>query len=175
MQNPGETPRDEHASDEDVSNEPIETEAQATEAPTEHVAPVDSPDDGAAEAPTELMNEEQVAALLAEEDVESKDETDTVQEPASTGGAEITRLPLPKVASDETSDTHQAASTTTPSSNQNLAIPVERQSLAQEFWGFIVHNKAWWMTPIILVLALMVAFILFAETSPVLPFIYTVI
>jgi len=31
------------------------------------------------------------------------------------------------------------------------------------------------MTPIVLVLALMVAFILFAESSPVLPFIYTVI
>ena len=54
-------------------------------------------------------------------------------------------------------------------------IPNENKSLAQEFFDFIVHNKAWWMTPIILVLALMVAFILFAETSPVLPFIYTVI
>jgi hypothetical protein len=54
-------------------------------------------------------------------------------------------------------------------------IPAERQSLAKEFTDFIVHNKAWWMTPIIIVLALMVAFILFAESSPVLPFIYTVI
>jgi hypothetical protein len=54
-------------------------------------------------------------------------------------------------------------------------IPNENKSLVQEFFDFIVHNKAWWMTPIILVLALMVAFILFAETSPVLPFIYTVI
>ena len=55
------------------------------------------------------------------------------------------------------------------------SIPVVRQSLPQEFWGFIVHNKAWWMTPIILVLALMVSFILLAESSPVLPFIYTVL
>ena len=54
-------------------------------------------------------------------------------------------------------------------------IPTERQSLAKEFMDFIIHNKAWWMTPIILVIALMVAFILFAESSPVLPFIYTVI
>ena len=58
---------------------------------------------------------------------------------------------------------------------EQLVIPVVRQSLAQEFWGFIVHNKAWWMTPIVVVLAAMVAFILLAETSPVLPFIYTVI
>ena len=54
-------------------------------------------------------------------------------------------------------------------------IPNENKGLAQEFFDFIVHNKLWWMTPIVLVLALMVAFILFAETSPVLPFIYTVI
>lgn len=54
-------------------------------------------------------------------------------------------------------------------------IPNERKSLAREFIDFIVHNKAWWMTPIIIVLALLVGLILFAESSPVLPFIYTVI
>ncbi len=54
-------------------------------------------------------------------------------------------------------------------------IPVVRQNLPQEFWGFIVHNKAWWMTPIILVLGFMVGFILMAESTPVLPFIYTVL
>jgi len=54
-------------------------------------------------------------------------------------------------------------------------IPNERQSLFREFVDFIIHNKAWWMAPIVIVLALMVAFILFAESSPVLPFIYTVI
>lgn len=54
-------------------------------------------------------------------------------------------------------------------------INKENKGLVREFADFIVHNKAWWMTPIILVLAIMVAFILFAETSPVLPFIYTVI
>lgn len=55
------------------------------------------------------------------------------------------------------------------------AIPNERRGLAREFADFIVYNAAWWMIPILLVLALMVAFILFAESSPVLPFIYTVI
>ena len=34
-------------------------------------------------------------------------------------------------------------------------IPNERRGLAREFVDFIVHNKAWWMTPILLVLALM--------------------
>ena len=60
-------------------------------------------------------------------------------------------------------------------SDEQDPIPVERHGLAREFMDFIIHNKLWWMTPIIVVLALMVGFILFAESSPVLPFIYTVI
>ena len=56
-----------------------------------------------------------------------------------------------------------------------MSLPNESQSLAREFMDFIIHNKAWWMTPILLVLALMVGFIFFAESSPVLPFIYTII
>ena len=60
-------------------------------------------------------------------------------------------------------------------SDEKDQIPVERQGIAREFVDFIIHNKLWWMTPIIIVLALMVGFIVFAESSPVLPFIYTVI
>ena len=54
-------------------------------------------------------------------------------------------------------------------------IPNESKGLLAEFIDFIVHNKAWWMTPIILVLILMVGFIIFLDSSPILPFIYTVI
>ncbi|MED5369757.1 MAG: DUF5989 family protein [Myxococcota bacterium] len=52
-------------------------------------------------------------------------------------------------------------------------LPTEQRGLLAEFWAFIKHEKAWWMTPIVLVLLAMVAFILFAESSPVLPFVYT--
>ncbi|MSQ00396.1 MAG: hypothetical protein EXR71_00715 [Myxococcales bacterium] len=52
-------------------------------------------------------------------------------------------------------------------------LPEGNRGLLSEFWYFLVHEKAWWMTPIILVLLAMVAFILFAEAAPVLPFIYT--
>ena len=52
-------------------------------------------------------------------------------------------------------------------------LPQQSNGLLSEFWDFIKHNKAWWMTPIILVLLAMVGFILWAESSPVLPFIYT--
>ena len=54
-------------------------------------------------------------------------------------------------------------------------IPNENKGLLAEFIDFIVHNKAWWMTPIILVLILMVGFIIFLDSSPILPFISTVI
>ncbi len=53
-------------------------------------------------------------------------------------------------------------------------LPTENRGLFREFLDFIVHEKAWWMTPIVIVLILMIGFILWAEASPVLPFIYTV-
>jgi hypothetical protein len=51
-------------------------------------------------------------------------------------------------------------------------LPDAPKGLLADFWDFIVHEKVWWMTPIVIVLVAMVAFILFAEASPVLPFIY---
>ncbi len=56
-----------------------------------------------------------------------------------------------------------------------MDIPVRKHGLLGEFLDFLVHNKAWWMTPIIVVILLMVAFILFAESSPVLPFVYILV
>ncbi len=58
-------------------------------------------------------------------------------------------------------------------SDDQPELPAGNRGLLREFWYFLVHEKAWWMTPIILVLLAMVAFILFAEAAPVLPFIYT--
>lgn len=51
-------------------------------------------------------------------------------------------------------------------------LPSGQNNLFADFWDFIVHEKVWWMTPIIVILLATVAFILFAEASPVLPFIY---
>jgi len=62
-----------------------------------------------------------------------------------------------------------------PRERPHSEIQVRRQGIVWEFLDFLVHNKVWWMTPIILVILLMVVFILVAESSPVLPFIYTVI
>jgi hypothetical protein len=121
-------------------------------------APSESSDQ--VEAPTEALK-----PITLPEDLAAEAPTELMSSPPEDEGAEITQLPPPVVVP-------QPAP---PSPETPLSIPVDRQNLAQEFWGFIVYNKAWWMTPIVLVLALMVAFILFAETSPVLPFIYTVI
>ncbi len=51
-------------------------------------------------------------------------------------------------------------------------LPDAPKGLLSEFWYFIKHEKIWWMTPIVVVLVAMIGFILFAEASPVLPFIY---
>jgi hypothetical protein len=40
-----------------------------------------------------------------------------------------------------------------------------------EFWDFLIHNKKWWLTPIILVLLLVTALVLLSGTA-VGPFIY---
>lgn len=44
--------------------------------------------------------------------------------------------------------------------------------LIADFWDFLLHEKAWWMTPIVVVLVSMVGFIVFFEASPLLPYIY---
>lgn len=44
--------------------------------------------------------------------------------------------------------------------------------LLAEFWDFLVHNKKWWLTPIILVLLLVGTLIMLSGTAAA-PFIYT--
>ena len=43
--------------------------------------------------------------------------------------------------------------------------------LVAEFWDFLIHNKKWWLTPIILVL-LILGFIIYIGGSVAAPFIY---
>jgi hypothetical protein len=44
--------------------------------------------------------------------------------------------------------------------------------LLAEFWDFLIHNKKWWLTPIILVLLLMGVLVMLSGTAAA-PFIYT--
>jgi hypothetical protein len=46
------------------------------------------------------------------------------------------------------------------------------QSIIKEFWEFLKVRKRYWLLPIVVVLLLFGALMLFAESSAVAPFIY---
>lgn len=46
-------------------------------------------------------------------------------------------------------------------------------SLLLEFWDFLKTRKKWWLTPIVLVMLLLGALIVFSQGSALSPFIYT--
>jgi hypothetical protein len=48
----------------------------------------------------------------------------------------------------------------------------KQPGIASEFWDFLRNNKKWWLTPIILILALFGLLIVLAGTGAA-PFIYT--
>jgi len=47
-----------------------------------------------------------------------------------------------------------------------------KQSIIKEFFLFIKQEKKWWLVPLISVLLLVGALIVFAGSSPLAPFIY---
>jgi drug/metabolite transporter superfamily protein YnfA len=47
-------------------------------------------------------------------------------------------------------------------------------ALAGEIWLFLRENKKYWLLPIIVVLVLMGALLIFAQSSALAPFIYTI-
>jgi hypothetical protein len=49
-----------------------------------------------------------------------------------------------------------------------------RLSLANEIWMFLRQNKKLWLLPIILVLFVLGALLIFAQSSALAPFIYTI-
>ena len=46
------------------------------------------------------------------------------------------------------------------------------QSIIGEFWEFLKYRKKYWLLPIVLVLVLLSALIVFTESSVIAPFIY---
>jgi hypothetical protein len=49
----------------------------------------------------------------------------------------------------------------------------ERMGIVGELLQFFIQNKWWWITPMVLVLILFAFLIIFAQSSAVAPFIYT--
>ncbi len=52
------------------------------------------------------------------------------------------------------------------------AYPMKNQSIIREFLEFIKLRKRYWLLPIIIMLCLLSALIIFTESSVVAPFIY---
>jgi drug/metabolite transporter superfamily protein YnfA len=51
---------------------------------------------------------------------------------------------------------------------------VGKLALAGEFWLFLRQNKKYWLLPIILVLFVVGALLVFAQSSALAPFIYSI-
>ncbi|MBN2423495.1 MAG: hypothetical protein JXR46_07790 [Calditrichaceae bacterium] len=50
---------------------------------------------------------------------------------------------------------------------------MSKLSIIKEFWLFLKERKKWWLAPIIVILVLLSALIVFAEGSALAPFIYS--
>ena len=48
----------------------------------------------------------------------------------------------------------------------------ERQGILREFVSFLLHEKKWWLVPLLVVLGVLVAVMVFMESSSLAPFIY---
>jgi hypothetical protein len=51
---------------------------------------------------------------------------------------------------------------------------MSRRTLAGEFWQYLNVRKKWWLLPIMLVMVLVGALLVFAQGSALAPFIYTI-
>ncbi|HOJ16958.1 MAG: hypothetical protein GX452_12805 [Ignavibacteriales bacterium] len=51
---------------------------------------------------------------------------------------------------------------------------MSKVSILNELWGFLRVRKKWWLTPIIIILALLGALVIMAKGSALAPFIYAI-
>jgi len=50
---------------------------------------------------------------------------------------------------------------------------MSKLSIIKEFWDFLRVRKRYWLLPIVIILGLLSLLVIFAESSAVAPFIYT--
>lgn len=55
-----------------------------------------------------------------------------------------------------------------------MAQQMAQRGLAMELWDFMRHRKKFWLLPIIVVMSLLGAVLVFAQGSALAPFIYTI-
>ena len=51
-------------------------------------------------------------------------------------------------------------------------IRSHNKSLFGQVWGFLRERKAWWLIPVIVMLIIVGLLIIFAQSSPLSPFLY---
>lgn len=51
---------------------------------------------------------------------------------------------------------------------------MSKMSIIKEFWDFLKVRKKWWLAPIVLILLLLGALLIFTEGSALAPFIYAI-
>lgn len=57
--------------------------------------------------------------------------------------------------------------------NNSFEGNMAKLSIVKEFWDFLKTRKRFWLAPIIVILLLLSILIIFAQSSAVAPFIYT--
>ena len=50
---------------------------------------------------------------------------------------------------------------------------MSKMSILKEFWKFLKVRQKWWLTPVVLMLVILGALIVFGQGSALAPFIYT--
>ena len=50
---------------------------------------------------------------------------------------------------------------------------MRKREIIKEFWDFLKIRKKWWLLPIVMTLLLLGALLVFAQSSALSPFIYT--
>ncbi len=51
---------------------------------------------------------------------------------------------------------------------------MSKMSIIKEFWSFLKVRKKWWLVPIVMILLLLGALLIFTEGSALAPFIYAI-
>ncbi len=51
---------------------------------------------------------------------------------------------------------------------------MSNSSVVRELWAYLRIRKKWWLAPVLIVLFLVGALLVFAQTSALAPFIYTI-
>jgi hypothetical protein len=52
---------------------------------------------------------------------------------------------------------------------------MSKLQIFRELWQFMLVRKKWWLLPMIIIIVLFGILMIFAQTSPLAPFIYTLI